>query len=260
MRKLVPVLALALALSLSVAGPVHAEEIFTAVLTGSQETPPNGSTAMGLGTFILNDAETDLHFDYAYAGLSTLRAATHCHDGPAGAAGPVMRLIMADEGFLPGTLMGEMIGDWTTADPLHPQLAAFLVAELEAGNIYVNVQRAMLPGGEIRGRLVASPAAPELFSLILLGIGGALLLGYGWRGRKQAALSGLAPQPARAGGDANCPGYCRRSPARERLMPARPRGSRCGNRGPTLLGEGATRRRAASATRRTFSSRPTRRA
>jgi hypothetical protein len=186
MRKLVPVLALALALSVS--GPVQAEEIFMAVLTGSQETPPNGSPAMGFGTFILNDAKTDLHFDYTFSGLTAPSTATHFHDGPPGVAAAVVRPVMADEGFLPGTFMGEMIGDWTTTDALHPQLTAMLVAELEAGNIYVNVHSTVFPGGEIRGQLVASPAAPEPSSLILLGLGGVGLLGYSRRGRKQAGV------------------------------------------------------------------------
>jgi hypothetical protein len=183
MRKVVPVLALALVLS--VAGPVHADEIFTATLQGAQETPPNGSTATGSGVFILNDAHTDLHFEVSWTGLVAPSTATHFHNGPPGVAGAIVRPIGADEGFIAGTTSDSVSGDWTTTDPVHAQLTPALVAELEAGNIYYNVHSTQFPGGEIRGQLGPSPA-PEPSTLILFGIGGAGLLGYGWRRRKQA--------------------------------------------------------------------------
>jgi hypothetical protein len=183
MRKIVAVLALAL--TLWVAGPVHADEIFVATLMGAQETPPNNSPAMGTGVFTLNDAHTVLHFDYDFSGLVAPSTATHFHNGPAGVAGDIVRPVMADEGFVAGTTSGHMVGDWTSTDTAHPQLTPMLVAELEAGNIYANVHSTQFPGGEVRGQLTPSPA-PEPSSLLLFGIGGAALLGYGWRRRKRA--------------------------------------------------------------------------
>jgi hypothetical protein len=52
-----------------IAGPVGATSIFTANLTGSQETPPNASPASGFGTFVLNEAMTQLSFNITYVSL-----------------------------------------------------------------------------------------------------------------------------------------------------------------------------------------------
>jgi hypothetical protein len=52
-----------------IAGPVGATSIFTANLTGSQETPPNASPANGFGTFVLNEAMTQLSFNITYVSL-----------------------------------------------------------------------------------------------------------------------------------------------------------------------------------------------
>ena len=49
---------------------VHATTIFTATLTGSQETPPVTTAASGFGTFVLNDARMDLSFNVDYAALT----------------------------------------------------------------------------------------------------------------------------------------------------------------------------------------------
>jgi hypothetical protein len=183
MRKVVPVLALALVLS--VAGPVCADEIFMANLTGSQETPPNPSPALGFGTFALNDTRTALTFDVTYGinarGPPLLAGATasHFHNGPIGVAAPVVHGVP----ITIGSTSGELVGVWDTTGP--EPLTPFLVSELEAGNIYFNIHSQQFPGGEIRGQLGPSPA-PEPSTLILFGIGGVGLLGYGWRRRKQA--------------------------------------------------------------------------
>src|SRR5439155_18465482 len=47
---------------LAAVGSAHAQLFFRANLNGAQETPPNNSTATGLGTFTLNSAQNQLTF------------------------------------------------------------------------------------------------------------------------------------------------------------------------------------------------------
>jgi hypothetical protein len=68
-----------------IACPVGATSIFTANLTGSQETPPNASPANGFGTFVLNEAMTQLPFNITYAGLiGGDLVGAHFHEAPVG--------------------------------------------------------------------------------------------------------------------------------------------------------------------------------
>lgn len=146
----------------------QASTIFTAALSGSQETPPNASPATGFGTFVLNDAMTDLSFDITFSGLVAPSIAAHFHDAPAGVAGPIVRGMTPAE-FTPGLTSGTIIGDWLATDsqPLTPAL----VNELLSGNIYFNIHSTVFPGGEIRGQLIRAVAVPEPGGVALLGSG-----------------------------------------------------------------------------------------
>ena len=145
----------------------HATTIFTATLTGSQETPPVATPATGFGTFVLNDARTDLSFDVDYAGLiGGPVVGAHFHDAPVGVAGPVVRGLDISGATSPN---GAFAGVWRSTDsqPLTP----FLVDELFADRIYFNVHTATFPAGEIRGQLAAVPE-PSTLLLLVSGLGG----------------------------------------------------------------------------------------
>lgn len=63
-------IAFVIALVLQFSGTTaNAITILTANLTGSQEFPPNSSTASGFATFILNDAQNALSFTATIFGL-----------------------------------------------------------------------------------------------------------------------------------------------------------------------------------------------
>jgi hypothetical protein len=114
---------------------------FTANLDGSQENPPVTTNATATASLTLTDA--GLEFSLTVEGLTI--TAAHFHNGAVGVNGGVVRGI-TDE-FTGNTASGI----WTSTDtqPLTPEL----IADLLAGNLYLNVHTAEYPGGEIRGQV-----------------------------------------------------------------------------------------------------------
>jgi hypothetical protein len=168
---------LALILLISAHTPAHAVAIFTASLDQSQENPPTGSPATGLGVFVLNDAMTQLQFGVTFAGLVAPFIAAHFHVGPPGVNGPIVRgMLPAESTIFPGGMFGFFVGVWssTDAEPLTPAL----VTALFGGNIYFNIHSTAFPGGEIRGQL---NQVPEPASLLLVGSGLTALGVVAWR-------------------------------------------------------------------------------
>src|SRR4029450_13752216 len=103
----------------------------TAKLTGAQEVPPVVTNATGTASIRLNETRTALTYDITVNGLSGPITLAHFHRGATGVSGPVVKTITASFTGNPAT------GVWrdTDAEPLTPQL----VAEIMAGNVYVNV-------------------------------------------------------------------------------------------------------------------------
>ena len=159
-------LSLPVAAALLFTTPAHASVIFTATLSGANETPPNASPAVGLGTFTLNNAQTDLQYSIVFSGLLGGLTAMHFHNAPPGIAGPVVRAI--DITCCAGATSASLTGDWLSTDP--SPLTAALVAQLLAGNIYVNVHSTVFPGGEIRGQLVQQIPEPSAAWLLCAGL------------------------------------------------------------------------------------------
>lgn len=131
----------------------RASTLFTAILTGDQETPPNGSPAIGFGTFILSDAQDSLKFGVCYQGLTgSPITGAHFHNAAPGIAGPIVRGVDLTGATTPD---GVFSGVWTSTDSM--PLTPALVHELFAGNIYFNIHTAPhFLGGEIRGQLSVS--------------------------------------------------------------------------------------------------------
>jgi hypothetical protein len=61
------------------------------------------------------------------------------------------------------------------------------VADLLAGNLYLNIHSIHYPGGEIRGQITDPAPVPELSTWLLMGTGLVGLAFYGWRKKKQTA-------------------------------------------------------------------------
>jgi hypothetical protein len=113
---------------------------FSATIDGLQEVPPNPSAGTGTGIFILNNAQTQLSFNISYGGLGSPETAAHIHNAPAGVNGGLV---------FPLPAANPKVGVWA--------IPAAMVAQLLAGNLYVNIHTSQFPGGEIRGQILSNP-------------------------------------------------------------------------------------------------------
>lgn len=151
--------------------------VYTATLAGSNEVPPNASTATGAATFTLNG--NSLQIQLTFSGLSAIAAAGHIHCcAPQG----VNAIVAVPFAGLPSALSGTYNNtvDLTQASTYNPAFItsnggtaltaeAALIAGLNSGNTYANIHDAPnFNGGEIRGQIAATP---EPNSLLLLGTG-----------------------------------------------------------------------------------------
>jgi uncharacterized repeat protein (TIGR01451 family) len=110
--------------------------LFTATLTGGQETPPNSSTATGTATLLLSPDENTARVSMNFAGLSTAQTGAHIH-GPA-AAGTSAPILFP----LPNGNLSDVVIALTSTD----------VQDLKNGLLYINVHSSNFPNGEIRGQ------------------------------------------------------------------------------------------------------------
>jgi hypothetical protein len=116
-----------------------AQTLFRASLDGSQEVPPNNSTATAWSTFVLNPDSTLTYF-VNNQGLSAVAA--HIHEGPPGVSGPIIFPLSGGPDIYSGTT---------------PALTPTEVTKLRTNQYYVNVHTAAFSNGEIRGQIGPSP-------------------------------------------------------------------------------------------------------
>lgn len=118
------------------------EVVFSAVLSGANEVPPNASPGVGTAVLTLNDAQTEVSFHIEFSGLLGTETAAHFHNAPPGTNGSVVF----------GLPLGSpKDGVWAVG----PAEVAMLMAE----EVYVNVHTTSFPGGEIRGNLAIESTA-----------------------------------------------------------------------------------------------------
>jgi CHRD domain len=119
------------------------EALYTASMSGAEESTPRPTTAIGHLAVILNSRQNKFRASGSFQGLSTVSTAAHIHFGVPGADGPVrFPLNISPPGMLGGSL--------SAISPI----GAAEVALLDAGGLYVNVHSMMFPAGEIRGQLL----------------------------------------------------------------------------------------------------------
>ncbi|HXX57087.1 MAG TPA: CHRD domain-containing protein [Thermodesulfovibrionales bacterium] len=149
MRKAYPIIFL-LVIGLATTG-LAAGKSFKATLSGSEVVPPVTTPAKGEATFELSKNGKKLSYKVTISDIENVTAA-HIHMGKVGEAGPplVPIKIKGKKGKASGKgtitskdLIGSFAGK-TVKD---------LVAEIEAGNTYLNVHTGKYPDGEIRGQI-----------------------------------------------------------------------------------------------------------
>ena len=112
---------------------------YTADINGAQSVPAVNSTAFGRGVFNLSKDEGMLEIRVVTSGLSGPITGAHLHMGALGTSGGVVENLTAN------------IKDNSILAMVDP---TSYLADLKAGNIYINVHTDANPGGEIRGQLM----------------------------------------------------------------------------------------------------------
>jgi CHRD domain len=126
----------------AMAGDAMMEASYTATLAGAAEVPPVETAATGSATIAVKGMEMTL--TGTYEGLSGAAQAAHIHGpAPEGANADVLFPLTFTEGATAGS--GTLSGAAT--------LTEAQLAELTAGQWYVNVHTEANGGGEIRGQL-----------------------------------------------------------------------------------------------------------
>jgi hypothetical protein len=159
-------LALAALLVAAVASPVAAQSdqqrAFVAVLKGGNEVPAVDTDGFGITALGVNRAETAIGFVLTAFRLENVIQA-HIHCGAEGVNGPVVAFLFgpADPPVTKKVLLSK--GVITNADVIpRPDSAECpggvadldgLLAQIRAGNAYVNVHTQAFPAGEIRGQI-----------------------------------------------------------------------------------------------------------
>ncbi|HEX6704469.1 MAG TPA: CHRD domain-containing protein [Albitalea sp.] len=114
-------------------------EVFTARLTGAQETQPVSTSASGVGRLVLNPVTRALSGEVEVEGLTA--TAAHIHAAGFGSNGAIA-VTLEDHG-----------GHGHFVVPANTVLTQAQVDSLRAGGLYFNVHSAANPGGEMRGQI-----------------------------------------------------------------------------------------------------------
>jgi hypothetical protein len=123
-------------------GSAHGGKPLAADLAGSNETPPNATTATGSARITVNTGHDEVCWEITFNGLATPATAAHIHIGAPGVAGMI---VLATP--VPPVISGTGTGCATVDDALARAIRQ------DPGGYYVNVHDSEFPAGQIRGQL-----------------------------------------------------------------------------------------------------------
>lgn len=128
-------------------------------LSGDEEVPTNDSRATGQAIFQIDSDETEIRYKLIVANIQNAFMA-HIHVGPADGTGGIVAWLYPSappEQLIPGRTQGVLgegvITDEDVVGDLEGLGVAGLLAEIRAGNTYVNVHTLQVGAGEIRGQI-----------------------------------------------------------------------------------------------------------
>jgi hypothetical protein len=165
-------------------------------MLGSLESPPNASPGIGFAIVTINTVAQTMEVNVSFSGLLGPSTGAHihcCNASPGTGTSGVATTVPAFPGFPLGGTSGnyDMVLDLTSAGTYNPAFVsaqgslsnaeAALLAGLAADKTYLNIHTTVVPGGEIRGFLVATPEPATIL------MAGAALAGLAILRRKRAA-------------------------------------------------------------------------
>lgn len=127
----------------SFAGHLQDNLLFSAKLNGAQQTPAVATSALGVGSFMLNNMRDELCINVAVNGLSGPITSAHIHEGAMGVGGGVLLDLSA--GINGNQIMLTISGTDLTGD---------IISKMINGITYLNIHTAANPNGEIRGQIM----------------------------------------------------------------------------------------------------------
>ena len=123
--------------------------VWKADLSPANEVPARGTGATGAAGISFDG--TTVSYSIELHGINSVLFG-HIHSAPAGANGPVR--VTLYPGPTTGTVDGVLVqGTFVAADVKGITFDA-LIAEMKAGNSYVNFHTTQFPGGEVRGQTI----------------------------------------------------------------------------------------------------------
>lgn len=160
-------------------------------LSGPGENPPNASPGVGFAIVTIDTLAQTMEVNVSFSGLLGTTTASHIHcctAVPGGGSAGVATQVPTFTGFPLGVTSGtyDQIFD-TTLDAFYnpPYEAAnggtaataetALLAGIAAGDAYLNIHTTVVPGGEIRGFLQATPE-PATFLMAGAALAGLAML------------------------------------------------------------------------------------
>ena len=165
-------------------------------LDGPSESPANASPGIGFATITIDSILNTLRVQVTFSGLLGTTTASHIHSptpSPFTGAAGVATTTPSFAGFPLNVTSGTFDNtlDLTLASSYNPAFVtanggttasaeAALLAGIATGEAYLNIHTSVVPGGEIRGFLVA---VPEPATLGFVGLALAVLLVFGRRRR-----------------------------------------------------------------------------
>ena len=132
-----------------------AGDAYFADLNGHQENPDVATAATGKGIAVISADGATVTYLVTYSGLSGTLNASHIHTGAVGANGGVILPLAAGASPMTGALTAT---NFSASGPVTTFAEA--VAAIRAGTTYFNLHTSANPGGEIRGQIGVTVAAP----------------------------------------------------------------------------------------------------